>query len=278
MSTKPEHHKLRRICDEVCVPYGQVTEVLKRIAERVLTENAKITTESVGTFYCKQAKGRSYKINGESVEKPDRISIGLMSNKYQVGEEVNVGGMTTFTIPEEPHKVTEQEEEEETPEFVTIRQSIVLPEFALPKNFQHVTTISINGSRAIGRWVWNTFEAGFGVINYEEQAEDSELVNARSKFDLELHEAGNLRVVLSTQQARQFVNDNTGSFDNSATFEEAGGPGEQVYQTDVAPNGGSLVLVSLTLERVSVDELANVVIQWDDVYRILGLRDPQEAV
>ncbi len=83
MSTKPEHHKLRKICDEVCVPYGQVTEVLKRIADRVLNENAKITTESVGTFYCKQAKGRTYKLKGNSVTKPDRISVGLMGNKIE---------------------------------------------------------------------------------------------------------------------------------------------------------------------------------------------------
>ena len=82
MATKPEHHKLRNICREVCVPYGQVTEVLKRIADRVLNENAKITTESVGTFHCKQLKGRTYSINGETVTKPDRITVGLIGNNF----------------------------------------------------------------------------------------------------------------------------------------------------------------------------------------------------
>lgn len=83
MATKPEHHKLRNICREVCVPYGQVTEVLKRIADRVLNENAKITTEAVGTFHCKQLKGRTYSINGETVTKPDRITVGLIGNNFE---------------------------------------------------------------------------------------------------------------------------------------------------------------------------------------------------
>lgn len=66
--TKDERHTLRGICNEICVPYTQVTEVFKRIHDRVLNEDARIITVDIGTFYCSSRSPTTKTLNGKTFD------------------------------------------------------------------------------------------------------------------------------------------------------------------------------------------------------------------
>lgn len=79
--TKPRHHTLQGICQDVCVSYKSVVEVHRRIREVVLRENGKVITQNLGTFFCRDVKARSGVLNGTEWTSEPYIEVGLKGER-----------------------------------------------------------------------------------------------------------------------------------------------------------------------------------------------------
>lgn len=81
--TKPRHHTLQGICQDVCVDYQQVVEVHRRIRDVVLEENGKVITQSLGTFFCRDVKPRSGVLNGKPWSSQGFFEVGLSGSRSE---------------------------------------------------------------------------------------------------------------------------------------------------------------------------------------------------
>ena len=84
---KPRHHTLQGICQDLCVNYQQVVEVLRRIRAVCLEENGKVITQEAGTFFCRSVRGRSGVLNGVPWTSESFIELGLKGERV-IGEHV----------------------------------------------------------------------------------------------------------------------------------------------------------------------------------------------
>ena len=78
---KPRHHTLQGICQDLCVNYQQVVEVLRRIRAVCLEENGKVITQEAGTFFCRNVSGRSGVLNGVPWTSDPFIELGLKGER-----------------------------------------------------------------------------------------------------------------------------------------------------------------------------------------------------
>ena len=78
---KPRHHTLQGICQDLCVNYQQVVEVLRRIRAVCLEENGKVITQEAGTFFCRNVSGRSGVLNGVPWTSEPFIELGLKGER-----------------------------------------------------------------------------------------------------------------------------------------------------------------------------------------------------
>ena len=78
---KPRHHTLQGICQDLCVNYQQVVEVLRRIRAVCLEENGKVITQEAGTFFCRTVRGRSGVLNGVPWTSESFIELGLKGER-----------------------------------------------------------------------------------------------------------------------------------------------------------------------------------------------------
>ena len=78
---KPRHHTLQGICQDLCVNYQQVVEVLRRIRAVCLEENGKVITQEAGTFFCRTVRGRSGVLNGVPWTSEPFIELGLKGER-----------------------------------------------------------------------------------------------------------------------------------------------------------------------------------------------------
>ena len=85
---RPRHHTLQGICQDVCVNYQQVVEVLRRIRQVCLEENGTVITQDAGTFFCRNVQGRSGVLNGKPWTSESFIELGLKGERI-VGEHVD---------------------------------------------------------------------------------------------------------------------------------------------------------------------------------------------
>ena len=79
--SRPPHHTLQGICQDVCVNYQQVVEVLRRIRQVCLEENGTVITQEAGTFFCRSVKGRSGVLNGKPWTSDSFIELGLKGER-----------------------------------------------------------------------------------------------------------------------------------------------------------------------------------------------------
>ena len=85
---RPRHHTLQGICQDVCVNYQQVVEVLRRIRQVCLEENGTVITQDAGTFFCRNVQGRSGVLNGRPWTSKSFIELGLKGERIEGGEHV----------------------------------------------------------------------------------------------------------------------------------------------------------------------------------------------
>lgn len=80
---KPRHHTLQGICQDVCVNYQQVVEVHRRIRDVVLSENGKVITQNLGTFFCRDVKPRVGVLNGTPWSTDGFFEVGLKGERSE---------------------------------------------------------------------------------------------------------------------------------------------------------------------------------------------------
>ena len=85
LMTKPRHHTLQGICQDVCVNYQQVVEVHRRIRDVVLTENGKVITHNLGTFFCRDVRPRVGVLNGMPWSTEGFFEVGLSGERTERG-------------------------------------------------------------------------------------------------------------------------------------------------------------------------------------------------
>jgi len=78
---KPRHHTLQGICQDVCVNYQSVTEVLRRIAEVCLEENGTVITQEVGTFFCRSVQARTGVLNDTPWTSRAFLEVGVRGKR-----------------------------------------------------------------------------------------------------------------------------------------------------------------------------------------------------
>lgn len=88
---KPRHHTLQGICQDVCVSYQQVVEVHRRIREVVLSENGKVITQNLGTFFCRDVRPRVGVLNGTPWSTDGFFEVGLKGERTERTDAHDVG-------------------------------------------------------------------------------------------------------------------------------------------------------------------------------------------
>lgn len=88
---KPRHHTLQGICQDVCVSYQQVVEVHRRIRDVVLSENGKVITQNLGTFFCRDVRPRVGVLNGTPWSTDGFFEVGLKGERTERSEAHDVG-------------------------------------------------------------------------------------------------------------------------------------------------------------------------------------------
>lgn len=86
---KPRHHTLQGICQDVCVNYQQVVEVHRRIREVVLSEDGKVITHNLGTFFCRDVRPRVGVLNGRPWSTDGFFEVGLSGERTERGDSHN---------------------------------------------------------------------------------------------------------------------------------------------------------------------------------------------
>ena len=95
---KPRHHTLQGICQDVCVSYQSVVEVHRRIREVVLSENGKVITHNLGTFFCRDVKPRGGMLNGVAWTTDGFFEVGLKGERTERSDAHDVGTVTRVSF------------------------------------------------------------------------------------------------------------------------------------------------------------------------------------
>lgn len=82
--------KLRDLCREVGVSHLEVVEVLRRVRDNVIDDDAEVITQTVGTFYASKHKARTRTLNGIVYNVPAKVVVALRGPRFP-GTELTSG-------------------------------------------------------------------------------------------------------------------------------------------------------------------------------------------
>ena len=121
-----EKIKLRDLCREVGVTHLEVVEVLRRVRDNVIDNDAEVITQTVGTFYASKHKARTRTLNGIVYNVPEKVVVALRGPRFP-GRESAVRFVATLRFGRNGERLVEFDIDEPSGETVF--------EFLVPRIF-----------------------------------------------------------------------------------------------------------------------------------------------